>query len=73
MTFNNQSGASCSNFTTLLFNDSLKFQMAILQIHCNFLLKNAKDSHIFSRKNNSAFAFEVDYSQQIEGLTTPLS
>ena len=74
MTFNNPSGASCSKFTTLLFNDSLKFQMAILQIHCNFLLKKcenplhcnvrilciAKDSHIFSTKNNSAFAFEVD-------------
>ena len=44
----------------------LKFQMAILQIHCYFLLKNvrilcnAKDSHIFSTKNNSVFAFEID-------------
>ena len=46
-------------------NDSLKFQMATLQIHCYFLLKNvrilriAKDSHIFSI-NYSVFAFEVD-------------
>ena len=35
-------------------NDSLKFQMAILQIHvhCYFLL--------ICNKNNSVFAFEVD-------------
>ena len=67
----------------LLVNNSLNFQMAILQIHCYFLLKKcenplhciAKDSHIFSSKNNSekcenpyifstknnsVFAFKVD-------------
>ena len=52
----------------LLVNVSLKFQMAILQIDCYFLLKkcenplqcNAKDSHIFFNKNNSVFAFEVN-------------
>ena len=54
-----------------LVNDSLKFQMAILQIHCYFLLKKcenpakdcenpAKDSHIFATKNDSVFPFEVD-------------
>ena len=48
------SGASCSKLTMSIVNDSLKFQMAILQIHCI-----AKDSHIFSTKNNSVFAFEV--------------
>ena len=31
-------GASCSKLTISLVNDSLKFQMAILQIHCYFLL-----------------------------------
>ena len=40
-------------------NDSLKFQMAILQIHCYFLLKK-RENHTFSTKNNSVFAFEVD-------------
>ena len=32
-------GPSCSKLTTSLLNDSLKFQMAILQIQCYFLLK----------------------------------
>ena len=60
-------GLRCSKLTMSLVNDLLKFQMAIVQIHCYFLLKkcenpfiNAKDSHIFSIKNNSVFAFEVD-------------
>ena len=49
---------------------SLKFQTLILQIHCYFLLKkcenplhckgSAKDSHIFSTKNNSVFVTFVD-------------
>ena len=51
--------------------DLLKFQMAIFQIHCYFLLikcKNplpckgfsmAKDSHILSTNNNSVFAYVV--------------
>ena len=46
-------GASCSKLTMSLVTDSLKFQMAILQIHCYFWLKIcciAKDSHIFSKK-----------------------
>ena len=49
----------------LLVNDSLKLQMAILQKHYYFLLKKcenpcmAKDSHIFSTKNNSVFAYVV--------------
>ena len=53
---------SCSKLMTSLVNDTLKFQMAILQIHCYFLLKNnvkilciAKDSHILSTKNKSVF------------------
>ena len=33
------SGASCSKLMMLFVNDSLKFQMAILQIQCYFLLK----------------------------------
>ena len=61
-----QPGASCSKLTMSLVNDSLKFQMAILQIHCYFLLKKcenlcfAKDSHIFSTKNNSVFVTIAD-------------
>ena len=60
------SGPSCSKLTTSLFNVSLKFQTLILQIHCYFLLKNvrilctAKDSHIFSTKNNSVFVTFAD-------------
>ena len=46
-----RTGASCSKLTTSLVNVSLKFQTLILQIHCYFLLKSAKDSHIFSTKN----------------------
>ena len=56
-------GASFSKLTMWLVNDSLKFEMAILQIHCYFLLKkcenNAKDSHILSTKYNSEFAYVV--------------
>ena len=47
-------GASCSKLTTSLVNVSLKFQTLILQIHC------AKDSHIFSTKNNSVFVTFAD-------------
>ena len=48
-----------------LVNVSLKFQTLILQIHCYFLLKTcenptAKDSHIFSTKNNSVFVTLAD-------------
>ena len=35
-------GPSCSKLMMSLFNDSLKFQMAILQIHCYFLLINVR-------------------------------
>ena len=55
-------GASCSKLIMSLENDSLKFQTAILQIHCYFLLikcENPKDSHILSTKNNSVFAYVV--------------
>ena len=57
--------AKFSKLTTSLVNDLLKFQMALLQIHCYFLLKNVRilciaiDSHIFSTKNNSVFAYVV--------------
>ena len=34
--FSFPSGASCSKLTMLLVNDLLKFQMAIIQIHCYF-------------------------------------
>ena len=52
----------------LLVNSALKFQMAILQTHCYILLKkcqnpakdSAKDSHIYSTRNKSVFAFEVN-------------
>ena len=70
------SGPSCSNLTMSLVNVSLKFQTLILQIHCYFLLKKcenplhckgfvrilctAKDSHIFSTKNNSVFVTFAD-------------
>ena len=69
-------GPSCSKLTTSLVNVSLKFQTLILQIHCHFLLKKcenplhckgfvrilctAKDSHIFSTKNNSVFVTLAD-------------
>ena len=55
------SGASCSKLKMSLVNDSLKFQMAILQIHCYFLLKKCENplhSH-FATKNNSVFAYIV--------------
>ena len=51
--------AICSKLTMSLVNDSLKFQMTILQIQCYFLLrrkkkkkkkKKKKDSHIVSTK-----------------------
>ena len=51
-----QGPAQCSKLTMSLINDLLKFQMAILQILCYFLLKNvrilckSKDSHIFFNK-----------------------
>ena len=46
-----------------LVNDSLKFQMAILQIHVHcYLLLNAKDSHIFSTKNNSVFILKSAFT-----------
>ena len=64
----NVPGPSCSKLTTSLVNVSLKFQTLILQIHCYFLLKKcenplqctAKDSHIFSTKNNSVFVTFAD-------------
>ena len=48
-----------------LVNDSLKFQMAILQIHSYFLLKKCENPLLIlyepcHEKNNSVFAFEVD-------------
>ena len=53
-----QTGPSCSELTMSLFNDSFKFQMAILQIQnlLFFVEKNVKifcianDSHILSTK-----------------------
>ena len=56
---------SCKSISTqLMYNNSLKFQMAILQIHCNFLLKNFCIQRILTflqqQKNNTVFAFEVD-------------
>ena len=57
--------ASCSKLMMSLVNDSLKFQMAILQIHCYFLLKKCENplpckgfSH-FINKNNNVFAYVV--------------
>ena len=50
-------GASCSKLTISLINDSLKFQMAILQIHCYFLVKKCENplhckgfSHFINKK-----------------------
>ena len=50
---------SCSNLTTSLVNDSLKFTSSDTQICCNFWLKknvsifcSAKATHIFSAKNS---------------------
>ena len=36
--YKSKSGASCSKLTKSLVNDSLKFQMAKLQIHCHFFV-----------------------------------
>ena len=46
----------------LLVNGSLKFQIAIFTNTLLFFQQKItkKDSHIFSTKNNSVFAFEVD-------------
>ena len=52
-----------------LVNNSLKLQMTILQIHCYFLLKKCEEnSHIFSTKSSSVFAFEVDIWLTNRGL-----
>ena len=40
---NCHSGTSCSKLRMLLVNDSLKFQMATLQMHCYFLLKKCEN------------------------------
>ena len=53
-----------------LVNDSLKFQIAISQINCYFLLKKKCENPLycnFSTKHNSVFAFEID-SLQIESF-----
>ena len=50
---------SCSKLTMSLVNDSLKFQVAILQIHCCFLLKKCENPLqyiFFSTKYNGVFA-----------------
>ena len=59
--------AQLFKLTTSLVKDSLKFQMAILQIHCYFCLKNERILCVakiliffFSTKHISVFAFEVD-------------
>ena len=52
-----QAGTSCSKLTMSLVNDSLKFQIAILQIQCYFLLKKCENplhckgfSHFINKK-----------------------
>ena len=62
-----QSGAICSQLMMLFLYDSLKFQVAKLQLHCYFLLKKCENplhckgfSHFFNKKYHSVFAFEVD-------------
>ena len=53
-----KTGTSCSKLTMLLVCNSLKFEMAILQIHCYFLLKKNENrllcnlgfSHFFNKK-----------------------
>ena len=59
----NKTGASCSKLTMSLVSDSLKFQMAILQIQVDLLFFVEKSenplqrfSHFFTKK----FAFEVN-------------
>ena len=41
--FINTPGPSYSKLTISLVNDSLKFQIAVLQIHCYFLLKKCEN------------------------------
>ena len=69
-----RTGPSCSKLTMSLVNDSLKFQMAILQIHCYFLCKKCENplhckgfSH-FINKNNSVFAYDVGIYLTSRGL-----
>ena len=63
---NLKSGASCSKLTMSLVKDSLKFQMAILQIHCYFLLKKCENplhckgfSHFFMQRVHTFFQQKI--------------
>ena len=53
-------------------NDSLKFQMTILQIHL-FLVALQRILTFFQQKIKVHLLFKSIYSQQTEGLTTTLS
>ena len=75
---NHMKHSGASQFTKLtmsLVNDSLKCQMAILQIHCYFLLEKCENplqckgfSHLFNKKTTvclffkkmTVFIFEID-------------
>ena len=65
-----------------LVNDSMKFQMTILHIHCYFLLIKCenplqcegfshfinKNNSVFINKNNSVFAYVVGINLTSSGL-----
>ena len=74
-----KTGASCSKLMMLLVNDLLKFQMAILEIHCYFCLKKCENPAVqriltfFQQKITVYLLLKLIYSLQIEALTTALS
>ena len=53
-------GPSCSKLMLSLVNDSLKFQIAILQKHCYFLLKKCENPLQCTNNSVHVCAFEVD-------------
>ena len=58
-------GASCSKLTVSLVNNSFKFQMAILQIHCYFFIKKMENPLQFAKYSTTNKCicfkkFEVD-------------
>ena len=61
-------GPCCSKLTMSLVYNSLKFQMAILQIHCYFLLKKCENPLTFFQQKISVFAYVVGIYLTSRGL-----
>ena len=56
-----------------LVNESLKFQMAILQRHCYFFVEKMIESFAFQQKITVYLLLKLICIKQIEGLMTALS